>query len=669
MAIKEAIRKQLTKFLFPNTYSTLFMPRTRFNYEREVNGYQSSIIMACVGWIQRTFPEAPVMVQKRGPDDEWVSVPDSPVLSLLDNPNPYYDGLLLQSALIADLAISGNAYLMKVRSGASRPVQLWWTPSTLLEPKWPQDGSVFLSHYDYTPGGHQVSIDPKDLIHYRLGIDPDNLRKGRSPLQSLLREVFTDDEAANMTATLLRNLGVPGLLISPDKDSSVSAQDAEAVKQYVKERTTGDRRGEPMIIGAPTHVEAFGFNPQQMDMKQLRRIPEERISAVLGVPAIVAGLGAGLDRSTFSNMAEAREMAYESGIIPLQRIVGSQTKHQLLSDFVDEVDLVNWRVAYDLSEIRVLQEDEDKLSARTVAQVNGGVCKVIDAQRILGLPEDDTQDFYLRNFSSLTVRSGETGNEQLAPQEAAKMLKSAEWTEEHKVAYWKRQDRERVGWWGLAFQKIEPLYLDEGKAVAKAINSGDMVGQAEKAIKGRADIWTEAIQKLTFNIVEHFGKEIAPETSGKQAWTFDPTHELVRAWIVKHAAESVKSILITNLEDVRRVILAGVEENLTVPQISKRLRDFYSDRSSYKAMRVARTEVTQSAGYAQHESAEQGGVMHKHAWLSSRDDRVRDSHLPPLDGEERLLKEPYSNGLMYPGDSNGNLAETIQCRCVEIFTA
>ncbi len=667
MAIREAIRKSLTKLLFPQTYSTLYMPRTRFNYASQVNGYQSSIIMACVGWIQRTYPEAPVTVQKRGTDEEWVSVPDSPVVGLLDNPNPYYDGLLLQSAFIADLVVSGNAYLLKVRSGAGRPVQLWWTPSTLIEPKWPSNGSEFLSHYDYTPGGSTVKLDPKDVVHFRLGIDPDNLRKGRSPLQALMREVFTDDEAANMTATLLRNMGVPGLLISPDKDSSVSPQDADAVKAYVKERTTGDRRGEPLIIGAPTHVEQFGFNPQQMDMKSLRRIPEERISACLGIPAVVAGLGAGLDRSTYSNMAEAREMAYESGIIPLQRIVASQTKHQLLSEYVDDAELVNWRIAYDLSEIRVLQEDEDKLSTRTIAQVNGGVCKVVDAQRILGLPEDDTQDFYLRNFNALTVRSGETGNEQLAPQEAAKMLKSADWTEERKAAYWKRQDRERVGWWGLAFQKIEPLYLDEGKAVEKAIKKGNVVGEAEQAIKGLSDSWTVAIEKLTFNIVEHFGSEIAPETLGKQHIIFDPTHQLIRAWIVKHAAESVKSILDTNLADVRAVILAGVDEGLTVPQISKRLRDFYSDRSSMKAMRVARTEVTQSAGYAQHESAAQGGVMHKHQWLSSRDDRVRDSHIS-LDGEEKMLNEPYSNGLMYPGDPSGDPAETIQCRCVEMFT-
>jgi len=247
------------------------------------------------------------------------------------------------------------------------------------------------------------------------------------------------------------------------------------------------------------------------------------------------------------------------------------------------------------------------------------------------------------------------------------MLKSAGWTEEHKAAYWKRQDRERVGWWGLAFQKIEPLYYDEGKAVEKAVKKGDMVGQAEKAIKGLSETWTEAIEKLTFNIVEHFGSEIAPETLGKQVPVFDPTHQLVRAWIAKHAAESVKSILVTNLEDVRAVILAATDEGLTVPQISKRLRDFYSDRSSMKAMRVARTEVTQSAGYAQNESAKQGGVMTKHSWLSSRDDRVRDSHVM-LDGEEKMLNEPYSNGLMFPGDPSGDPAETIQCRCVEMFT-
>jgi len=602
------------------------------------------------------------MVQKRNKDYEWEEV-ESPLVELLDNPNPYYDGLLLQSAYIADLIISGNAYLLKVRSGAGRVVQLWWVPSGLIQPKWPDGGSEFISHYDYSPGGQVVKVDPKDVVHYRLGIDPDNLRKGRSPLQSLLREAFTDDEAANMTAALLKNMGVPGLLISPMNDT-VSPQDADAVKQYVKERTTGDRRGEPIVIGSATKVDTFGFNPQQMDLKSLRRIPEERISAVLGVPAIVAGLGAGLDRSTFSNMAEAREMAYESGIIPLQKIVGSQTKHQLLSEFTD--DLVNYRVAYDLSEIRVLQEDEDKLSTRTITQVQGGVCKVTDAQRLLGLPIDDSQDFYLRGFTVMPVRSGEDGSQIPQESEGEKSLKSAGWTEEQKTAFWKRIDRERIGWWGVAQQRIEPLYTEEAKAVQKAIKSGAMAKEAEKAINGLKEDWIKAIEKLTLNIVQHFGAEIAPETMGK-ATQFDVTQRLVRAWIASHAAESVKSILATNLDEVRSVILAGTEENMSVSQIGRKLRDFYTDRSPYKAMRVARTEVAQSAGFAQHESAIQSGVMKKHIWLSSRDDRVRDSHAV-IDGEEKPINEPYSNGLMFPGDGAGDPAETIQCRCVERFT-
>jgi len=310
---------------------------------------------------------------------------------------------------------------------------------------------------------------------------------------------------------------------------------------------------------------------------------------------------------------------------------------------------------------------------------------VMDAQRILGLPEDESQDFYLRGFSSLAVRSGETGNENIAPQDTTEdtgkaftpsdwirdalctnNLKSADWTEEMKVAYWKRQDRQRVGWWGLAYQKVEPLYFDEAEAVEKAIKKGDMLKSAEKAINGLSEQWSETMKKLTFSIVDHFGREVGPETMGKANQEFDPTSRLIRAWIAKHAADSVNHILVTNLEDVKRVILAGTEDNLTVSQIAKNLRQTYLDHSPFKAMRTARTEVTQSAGFAQHESAKQGGVMKKHIWLSSRDDRVRDAHAA-IDGESRALDEPYSNGLMYPGDSSGDPAETIQCRCAERF--
>jgi len=38
-----------------------------------------------------------------------------------------------------------------------------------------------------------------------------------------------------------------------------------------------------------------------------------------------------------------------------------------------------------------------------------------------------------------------------------------------------------------------------------------------------------------------------------------------------------------------------------------------------------------------------------------------------MDGETRPFNEPYSNGLMYPGDPGGSAEEVINCRCVETY--
>ena len=62
-------------------------------------------------------------------------------------------------------------------------------------------GSAYLTGYEYNPNGAPITYDPADIVHFRDGMDPDNTRKGLSPLASLLREIFTDDEAVAMTAS------------------------------------------------------------------------------------------------------------------------------------------------------------------------------------------------------------------------------------------------------------------------------------------------------------------------------------------------------------------------------------------------------------------------------------------------------------------------------------
>ena len=75
-----------------------------------------------------------------------------------------------------------------------------------------------------------------------------------------------------------------------------------------------------------------------MNLIELRRLPEERVAAVMGVPAVLAGLGAGLNSATYNNTRELREYFTEQKLVPLWRTVADELTYQLLPEFDLEPD-------------------------------------------------------------------------------------------------------------------------------------------------------------------------------------------------------------------------------------------------------------------------------------------------------------------------------------------
>jgi len=377
--------------------STVLMPRTRYNYEGDITGSGSSgvmgtsIVAAVLGWIARTFPEAPLVVEKRTAPRQWEIVDDHDLAILVERPNDWYSGVALWTATILEWWMDGNAYWLKRRDSSLKPTELWYVPHWMIEPKGPdgaRDSDTYITHYEYKPyyGAPVTRLLPEDVVHFRHGLDPANPRKGYGKFKSLFREIFSDEEAANFTAALLHNMGVPGIVISPSKESvdyEPSDAEVQATKEYISQNFSGDHRGEPIVMKGPVSVSQFGFSPEQMNLRELRRIPEERISGVVGVAAIVAGLGAGLDRSTFANYAEAREASYEENIIPSHRFMSADLGLQLLPDF--ESDIRAHRTKFDTSEVRILQEDKNAESTRLIAQFDGGIATMAEVRAKLGL--------------------------------------------------------------------------------------------------------------------------------------------------------------------------------------------------------------------------------------------------------------------------------------------
>jgi HK97 family phage portal protein len=393
----------------------LWIRRTVIDYQAEVGDpLSNSIVGAVVGWIARNFPEAPVRIIREDDPDATpiVRAKTGPgaMLRLLEKPNAYYSGVLQWIATIVDFVVDGNAYWVKIRNDSKRVVELWWIPARLLEPRWDEnDPSDYVSWYAYAVDGKTYRIEARDVVHFRNGLDPTNPRKGRSPMASLFREIFTDEEAAAFTASLLRNLGVPGVVISPANTTGGKAMEtkAETVKQKFMDRFSGDSRGEPLVLSAPTDVKVLSWNPQQMDLKALRRIPEERVSAVTGVPAGVAGLGAGLDRNTFTNYAEANVAAYTQGVIPLHRLIAAELEIQLLPEFVsDAIELYD--VIFDASSTAAMRGVLVEIWKLASQDAKSGLMTRADYKRLTGrkVAADGSDNVFILPNNYVVVEAG-----------------------------------------------------------------------------------------------------------------------------------------------------------------------------------------------------------------------------------------------------------------------
>ncbi len=369
------------------------------------DGLDSNVVMAPVAWIMRTFTEAEPTVQVKR-DGMWRLFEEHGMTMAVENPNNFYDGDALWKATVISYCLEGDAYWYKVRSGLGTVMELWYIPHWMIEPSWTEGSTTFIDHYVYKPENRRIRVE--NIVHFRFGLDPRNTRKGFSPLRPLLREVFTDEEASIFSATILRNMGVPGLIVSPkDATASVTPAKAAETKERLIAHFTRDRRGEPFVATGPTDVKQFGFDPNQLMLGNLRDIAEERVCAMLGVPAAVVGFGAGLQQTKVgATMRENVRLARVNAINPMARTFGKVLDKQLLPDFQSQMR--RFRVRFDMSEVSVFQEDEKEREERIRENVMAGVLRVDKAQEQLGIEVDASQSIYLRESSLRAVPANKT---------------------------------------------------------------------------------------------------------------------------------------------------------------------------------------------------------------------------------------------------------------------
>ncbi len=387
---------------------------------RASEGLDANVVMAPVAWIMRTFPDAVARVQRKD-GDKWDFVERHEVQRLIKKPNEWYNGDMLWQATVISYVLNGNAYWHKVRNGFGQVIQLWYRPHWMVKPVSPGDGSAFIGHYEYDTGRGIQQIHPRDIVHFRFGLDPRDPRYGYGPLRSLLREMMTDMEAAQFSMRILEKMGIPGVVVSPTisptgESFEPERSEVDALKEYIDTAFTGDHRGGALVFGRPTQVSQFGFDPGQITLTDIRNTSEERVCAMLGIPSAVVGFGSGVEATKVGAALRGYvELAWKQCLFPMQRSLARQLDDHLLADFTPDYE-DRERVAFDVSEAVSLQEDPAELSVRICNEVKAGIVRVDHAQAMLGHEVDATQALYLRPLTVMPVMAEEVPEPTIHPQ-------------------------------------------------------------------------------------------------------------------------------------------------------------------------------------------------------------------------------------------------------------
>jgi len=109
------------------------------------------------------------------------------------------------------------------------------------------------------------------------------------------------------------------------------------------------------------------------------------------------------------------------------------------------------------------------------------------------------------------------------------------------------------------------------------------------------------------------------------------------------------------------IITLGYKSGNGINSVANELTRRFDQLQTWESKRIARTEI---------HNAHNRGTMDKYQeydieytmWIAADDERTRESHLE-INGEIIRLGDTYSNGLKYPGDTDGPIEEWINCRC------
>lgn len=660
---------------------------------------QNSLIYAALMYKARAGITAPLKAYKPG-EKRPVEVDVShPLAVLLKRPNPYQSGAEFHQLNIIYQNLDGNVYILldREKKGAFpvamrslRPDRVWIVPM--------QGG---LKGYLYVPEGKTpstarnadvVPILPEDMIHIRLPNPYDPLEGMGYGLPSLSSVAWSADIDNDITK-FLKMFFQTGTMLNTILSFDVELDDEEIVRiqERWREKYGGvENWGEVGVLDKTGKVTHLGMTFKDMGFDALDERNESRILGPLGVPPILLGTRIGLQRSTMSNYAEARQHFWQDTFLPDLNLFEVEFQNRLTMED-------GTYPAYDLSRVPALQRDIPKLAEAAYKLWTMGV-PANDAVDAVGLPVENIPGGDQGYISFTVVQVGQkpdaSQQRQLVgnPSKARAEQKDLVLTDEAKATVWKIADLTAQSWEArfaaaalTAFaedegQILARIHTQEGKArERKATVDWEETQKAiEEYLKEQSQIiWRSAFIPLLQGVMATQGQYWA----AKLGVQFSVENLYASTWFEEYTLKFAQPITATTSDNLSALLQEASRGGWSMDVVKSRISQFfrqymYGDVPSedlawfkdrlpeFRREMIARTETMRALNAGTYELFKEWGVD-SHEWLTIMDGRERLTH-GAVNGQVRKVGEMFDVGgwkMRYPHDPAAPAGEVVNCRC------
>lgn len=539
-------------------------------------------------------------------DGRLVEIVEHPLLELLALPNDKLSGLDMRFVTFASLLVAGEVgWVLGRAAGGRAPVSIWPVP-----PHWIiQYPTGRDPTYHVRVGGEMYVFLPEEFVVFRNPGLVNPYGPGVGVGVSLTDELETDEYAAKFMNTFFHSRGRPDLVVSVagGKVKGDLQKQKEAFENKYRDMTRGGGRS-LWVRGNDVKITELSRKLVDMEVPELRTWTKDLVRECFGAPPEVMGDVKDSKRST---IREAMAILAILSTVP---------------------QLEHWR-----------------------AQAQTKIVPLFDSRLVLGYesPVPADKEYRLRVF-------------RLAP--------------------WAATIREVRSMLGLD---------DRGQADDRHVMPvGVELVDAPKTPKGRRDVKTHAevvaettrkdfsedeVDRIVRLLTpERLDYEIAPEIERTvEEWgnrvladvgvapAFDMLNPLVENFLTQVRDVKLVGINDVTAKRVREALFAGVRSGEGAEGLARILRDQFAMFNDWRAMNIARTEVTASANFGTWGAHKMSGVVQRRGWLAAIGlPNIRPEH-EQLNGKIVGVDEPFTIGgyaAMYPGGF-GVPEMDCQCRC------